>query len=66
MTVSKNMRYQEALKHLDELIAEIENDEIDVDDLADRIKEAVEILRACKAKIDKADLEVKKVIEDFA
>ncbi len=64
--MSKDIKYQEALKHLDELIAEIENDEIDVDDLGQRIKEAVNLLRACKAKIDKADVEVKKVIEDFA
>lgn len=64
--ISNNMKYQQALKHLDELIAEIENDEIDVDDLGDRIKEAVVLLRACKAKIDKAETIVKKVIEDFA
>ena len=64
--MSKDIKYQEALKKLDELIAEIENDEIDVDDLAFRIKEAVGLLRTCKAKIDKADLEVKKVIEDFS
>jgi len=64
--MTKEMRYRDALKHLDELIAMIEDDEIDVDELGDRIKEAVTILRACKAKIDKADLEVKKIIEDFA
>ena len=64
--MSKDIKYQEALKTLDELIAEIENDDIDVDDLGARIKEAVNLLRACKAKIDKADLEVKKVIEDFS
>lgn len=64
--MTKEMRYRDALKHLDELIAMIEDDDIDVDELGDRIKEAVTILRACKAKIDKADLEVKKIIEDFA
>lgn len=64
--MSKEIRYREAIKQLDELIAEIENEDIDVDDLSARVKEAVELLRSCKAKIDKADLEVKKVIEDFA
>lgn len=64
--MSKDVKYQEALKKLDDLIAAIEDEDIDVDDLSSRIKEAVVLLRACKAKIDKADLEVKKVIEDFA
>ncbi len=64
--MSKEIKYQDALKKLDELIAQIENDEIDVDDLSVRIKEAVGLLKVCKSKIDKADLEVKKIVEDFA
>ena len=64
--MTDKIKYQEALKLLDELISEIENEEIDVDDLSARIKEAVVLLRACKAKIDKAELEVKKVIEEFS
>ena len=64
--MSKELKYQEALTKLDELISEIENDEVDVDDLSARIKEAVILLRICKAKVDKADMEVKKVIEDFS
>lgn len=64
--MSKEIKYQDALRKLDELIAQIENDEIDVDDLSVRIKEAVGLLKICKSKIDKADVEVKKIVEDFA
>ena len=58
-------KYKEAIEQLDEIIARIENDDIDVDELALRVKEAVNLIRICKAKIDKADLEVKKVVEDL-
>ena len=59
-------KYREAIERLDEIIAQIDNDDIDVDELALQVKEAVHLIRLCKAKIDKAELEVKQVVEDFA
>ncbi len=65
--MSKNMiKYSEAVERLDELLKQIEDDDIDVDELSAHVQEAVELLRVCKAKIDKAELEVKKVVENFA
>ncbi len=64
--MSNDAKYREAIEQLDEIISQIENDDIDVDELALRVKEAVELLRLCKAKIDKAELDVKQVVEDFA
>ena len=64
--MSNDAKYREAIEQLDAIIAQIENEDIDVDELALRVKEAVNLLRLCKAKIDKAELEVKQVVEDFA
>ena len=64
--MSKELKYREAIERLDAIIAQIEDDDIDVDELALQVKEAVNLLRVCKAKIDKAELEVKKVVDDFA
>ena len=64
--MSDEVKYREAIEQLDAIIAEIDDDDVDVDELADRVKEAVNLIRLCKAKIDKAELEVKKVVEDFA
>ncbi|MBI4308911.1 MAG: exodeoxyribonuclease VII small subunit [Candidatus Omnitrophica bacterium] len=64
--MSDEIKYREAVEQLDEIIAQIENDDIDVDELGQRVKEAVNLLRLCKAKIDKAELEVKQVVEDLA
>jgi len=59
-------KYREAVEKLDGIIARIENEDIDVDELALRVKEAVNLIKVCKAKIDKAELQVKQVVEDFA
>ena len=64
--MSNDAKYREAIEQLDEIISQIENDDIDVDQLGQRVKEAVNLLRMCKAKIDKAELEVKQIVEDFA
>ncbi len=62
---AKEIKYREAVERLDEILKQIDDDNIDVDELSEQIKEAVELLRVCKAKIDKAELEVKKVVEDL-
>ena len=64
--MSDEAKYREAIEQLDEIISQIENEDIDVDELAQRVKEAVDLIRICKAKIDKAELEVKQVVEEFA
>ena len=60
------IKYREAIERLDEIIGQIENEDIDVDELSVRVKEAVELIRVCKARVDKAEMEVKKVVEDFS
>lgn len=64
--MSDELKYREAIEQLDEIISEIENEGIDVDELALRVKDAVDLIRVCKSKIDKAEVEVKQVVEDFA
>ncbi len=59
------IKYRKALERLEEIIAKIDDDDVDVDELAAQVKEAVELIRVCKAKIDKAELEVKGVVEEF-
>lgn len=58
-------KYTKAIKRLEEIIEKIESEEIDVDELSDKVKEAVDLLTACKARIEKAELEVKKVVDDL-
>ncbi len=60
-----DLKYGKAMKKLDEIIQKIESEEIDVDELSAQVKEAVGLIKVCKAKIEKAEMEVKKVVDDF-
>lgn len=60
------MKYSKAIQKLEEIIAKVENEQIDVDELSDSVKEAVNLIKVCKEKIEKAEMEVKKVVKDLA
>ena len=44
---AKEIKYREAVERLDEILKGIEDDDIDVDELSEQIKEEVELLRVC-------------------
>ena len=59
------VKYNKAIKRLEEIIEKIESEEIDVDELSEKVKEAVTLIKTCKSKIEKAELEVKQVVDGF-
>lgn len=59
------VKYGKSIKRLEEIIEKIEGEEIDVDELSEKVKEAVSLIKICKNKIEKAELEVKKAVDGF-
>ena len=47
------------------IVAEIENGDLDVDILSEKVKEATRLIKLCKEKLYKVDEEVKKVLEEL-
>jgi exodeoxyribonuclease VII small subunit len=60
-----DMKYSKAMERLEDIIRRIENEEIDIDELSEKVKEAVGLVKLCKEKVEKAELEVKNVVEGF-
>jgi Exonuclease VII small subunit. len=60
-----NETYNEAVAKLREIVADIEKGELDVDLLAERVKEAARLIKICKEKLFKVDEEVKKILEEL-
>ena len=50
------VKYGKSIKKLEEIIEKIESEEIDVDELSAKVKEAVALIKTCKNKIEKAEL----------
>lgn len=61
----KEETYNEAIAKLRQIVADIENSELDVDVLSEKVKEATRLIKLCKDKLYKADEEVKKVLEEL-
>ena len=65
MAKKKQPSFAEARDRLEQILAEVESDEGDVDQLADRVKEASELIRLCRDRISAARQQVEKVVADL-
>lgn len=54
--------YAEALDELETILAELEESDVDVDVLADRVARASELIRVCRERIGNAKLQIEKVV----
>jgi len=57
------MKYEEAMKRLEEIVSEIEAGKLDMDRIGDSLKEARELIKFCKDKLFETDEEIKKILE---
>ncbi len=57
--------YNEAIEKLRQIVAAIEKDELDVDLLSEKVKEASRLIKLCKEKLYKVDADVQKVLEEL-
>ncbi len=59
----KNMKYEEAIQQLETIVSQIENNELDIDQLADHLKEAQKLIKLCKDKLYKTDEKIKALLD---
>jgi len=61
----KIVKYGEAIEELQSILEDLESEKIDVDEVSDKVKKAVELIKLCREKIEKTELEVKNIVKDF-
>jgi exodeoxyribonuclease VII small subunit len=61
----KNLSYSEAIASIDEILQQIETGELDVDELAEKVKLASELLKLCKSKLFSTEKEIEKVLKEM-
>ncbi len=57
--------YAEAMAELEAILAEIEDDAVDVDVLARKVARAAHLVRWCRARIDGARVDVERILADL-
>ena len=61
---AKKETYSGAKERLEKIVRQIDNNELDIDILSEKIKEANEIIAFCTEKLTKADREVEKLLQE--
>lgn len=61
---AKKETYQQAMERLEKIVRQIDNNELDIDMLGEKIKEANDIIVFCSEKLTKADREVEKLLKE--
>ena len=58
------MKYEEAMTTLEQIVARMENNELDLDTMSEELKKAKQLIKLCKDKLTKTDQEIRKIINE--
>ena len=60
----KKETYSQAMARLETIVRQVDSNELEIDELVEKIKEAKEIFAFCSEKLKKADTEIEKLLAD--
>ncbi len=63
MAKKTEMTYEKAMERLEQIVRSVENNELDIDHLSEKLKEAQGLIRLCKERLYKADEQVKQILD---
>ena len=55
--------FSEAMQELEGILGRIESEEVDIDQLAEELGRAAELLELCRGRIRKAEIEVSQIVQ---
>lgn len=65
MSTKKGLTYKEAITEIDEIMAKLERDDIDVDELSKDVSRAAFLIKYCKDKLRNTEEEVNNIIDSL-
>ncbi|MCD4747524.1 MAG: exodeoxyribonuclease VII small subunit, partial [Bacteroidales bacterium] len=57
--------YTEAIEELESIVNEIENEDITVDELSEKVKRASILIKLCKEKLNRTEDEINEVLKEI-
>ncbi len=61
----KEITYTEAFEELQQIVTEMEEGEIGVDELSEKVKRAATLIRICKEKLYHTETDVKQILDEL-
>ncbi len=62
---TKKITYNEAIAEIEEILEKIENEELDVDELAEKVKRVSVLLKICKDKLFRTNEQVEQILKEM-
>ncbi len=62
----EELTYTQAFNELQEIVSQMEDSQIPVDELDEKIRRAADLLRICKDKLHKTEKNVQKVLDEIS
>ncbi len=62
---TKEVTYKEAMTEMEQILEKIEKEELDVDELAEKVKRVSELLKICKDKLLKTNEQVEQILKEM-
>ena len=62
--VKENIKYEEAVHQLEDIVQKLEEGELDIDELTRELKKAQKLISLCKQRLTKTDEEIQKILDD--
>ena len=60
--MKEELKYEAAVAELQSIVRKMENNELDIDQMAEQLKRAQQLIKLCKDKLTKTDEEIKKML----
>ncbi|MCI7310693.1 MAG: exodeoxyribonuclease VII small subunit [Prevotella sp.] len=60
--MKKEIKYEEAVRQLEDIVSRMEEGDMDIDILGEELKKAQALIKICKDKLTKTDAEIKKLL----
>lgn len=62
--MKKEMKYEEALAQLEDIVGKMEEGQLDIDTLGEQLKKAKELIKLCKDRLTKTDEEIRMIMSN--
>lgn len=60
----ETLKYEEAMTRLENIVADMENGNLDIDSLCEKVKTAQKLINMCRDKLTRTDEEIRKILTD--
>ncbi len=57
--------YAAAVKELEEILQDLSQNDVDVDDLTEKVRRGLELIKFCQAKIGETEIQVQEIVDSI-